>query len=84
MLERVTLIGTYAFGSRTLMMEVELVGGIQDIRVHALEGCSSLERIVIPYEAFVIETGAYHNCCSLKDGTITPTSGGQVVIASGV
>lgn len=58
-------IGDYAFAGCDKLTSINIPNRVR-IAYHMLDGCSSLETIVIPDEVTGIESGAFNNCTSLK------------------
>ena len=58
-------IGDYAFAGCDKLTSINIPNRVR-IAYHMLDGCSSLETIVIPDEVTWIESGAFNNCTSLK------------------
>ena len=58
-------IGDYAFAGCDKLTSINIPNRVR-IAYHMLDGCSSLETIVIPDDVTWIESGAFNNCTSLK------------------
>lgn len=58
-------IGDYAFAGCDKLTSINIPNRVR-IAYHMLDGCSSLETIVIPDEVTWIESGAFNNCTGLK------------------